>query len=234
MPTIAPVHATRFDVAPFRLSGTIYGSLLNSRAALDALGAAVEQPPYRGAPKAVVLYLKPPNTLVAPGAPVLVDAAEPELEVAAQLGLVIGRTACAVREADAMAHVAGYVVVADCSVPHTLHFRPQVRFKARDASCAIGPVVTPAAGVPDPDALGIRVSVDGRRVQEGSSGDRVRCTPRLIADVTDFMTLAPGDILMTGALPGAPRVRAGSRARIEIDGLEALELRVAAAAEAGR
>jgi 2-keto-4-pentenoate hydratase/2-oxohepta-3-ene-1,7-dioic acid hydratase in catechol pathway len=48
------------------------------------------------------------------------------------------------------------------------------------------------------------------------------------------MTLAPGDILMTGALPGAPRVRAGSRVRIEIDGLEALELRVAAAAEAGR
>jgi 5-oxopent-3-ene-1,2,5-tricarboxylate decarboxylase/2-hydroxyhepta-2,4-diene-1,7-dioate isomerase len=228
---IAPACRPRFDVAPFRLSGTVYGSLLNSRAALAALGAAVQQPPYQAAPKGVVLYLKPPNTIVAAGAPVLVDAEVAELEAAAQLGLVIGRTACAVREAEALAHVAGYIVVLDFSVPHTNYFRPQVRFKARDASCALGPAVASATRIADPDALGIRVFVDGRPVQQASTGERVRTAARLLAEVTEFMTLAAGDILMTGALPDAPRVRAGARVAVAIDGLEPLEVRVARADE---
>ncbi|HEX2539587.1 MAG TPA: fumarylacetoacetate hydrolase family protein [Caldimonas sp.] len=219
----------RFDSAPFRLSGTIYGSLLNSRAVLDSLGAAVQQPPYKGAPRSVVLFLKPPNTIVAAGEPILVDADVPELEVAGQLGLVLGRTACAVREAEALAHVAGYIVVADFSAPHEMHFRPQVRFKARDASCALGPRVVPAERIADPDALAIRVRVDGRLAQQGSTGDRVRSAARLLADVTEFMTLSPGDILMTGALTDPPRVRAGARVEIDIDGLERLETRVAEA-----
>jgi 5-oxopent-3-ene-1,2,5-tricarboxylate decarboxylase/2-hydroxyhepta-2,4-diene-1,7-dioate isomerase len=234
MPQIAPVWAPRFDEPPFRLSGTIYGSLLNHRAVLAALGPAVHEPPYRGAPKSVVLSLKPPNTLVAPGRPVLVDAAVPELEAAGQLGIVIGRTACAVREADALGHVAGFVVVADFSVPHALHYRPQVRFKARDASCALGAAVTPRRQVADPDGLGIRVFIDGRPVQAGSTGERVRAAARLIAEVSDFMTLSPGDILLTGALPNPPRVGAGTRVRIEIDGLEPLETHVAAAGEGRR
>ncbi len=231
MPPIAPARGPCFDVAPFRLSGTVYGSLLNSRAALAALGAAVQQPPYQAAPKGAVLYLKPPNTIVGAGDVVLVDGEVPELEAAAQLGIVVGRTACGVREAEALAHVAGYIVVVDFSVPHANYFRPQVRFKARDASCALGPAVAAAARIADPDALGIRVSIDGRLVQQGSTGDRVRTAARLIVDVTEFMTLAPGDILMTGALPDAPRVRAGAHVEVEIDGLERLDVRVARAGE---
>ena len=234
MPPIAPARGPRFDAAPFRLSGTVYGSLLNSRAALATLGAAVQQPPYQTAPKDVVLYLKPRNTIVDAGDPVFVDAEAPELEAAAQLGIVIGRTACAVREAEALAHVAGYIVVVDFSVPHANYFRPQVRCKARDASCALGPGVAPAARIADPDALGIRVWVDGRLVQQASTGERVRTAARLIADVTEFMTLAPGDILMTGALPDAPRVRAGARVEVEIEGLERLEVHVARAGEGVR
>jgi 5-oxopent-3-ene-1,2,5-tricarboxylate decarboxylase/2-hydroxyhepta-2,4-diene-1,7-dioate isomerase len=221
----------RFDIAPYRLSGTVYGTLMNSRGALSALGSAVEQAPYKGAPKSVVLFLKPPNTWVGAGMPVLVDPDAPELEVAAQLGIVIGRAACAVREADALAHVAGYIVMAEFSVPHDVYFRPQVRFKARDASGALGAAVVPASRIADPDALGIRVSIDGRLVQRGSTGDRVRSTARLIADVTEFMTLSTGDILMTGALPDAPRVCAGARIAIEIDGLDKLETHVAESPE---
>ena len=228
---IGSARSPRFDTAPYRLSGTIYGSLLNSRAALAALGAAVEQAPYKGAPKGVVLYLKPPNTIVGAGEPVLVDADAPELEAAAQLGIVIGRAACAVSEAEAMAHVAGYIVVVDFSVPHGAYFRPQVRLKARDASCALGAGVVPAARIADPDSLGIRVQVDGRIVQQGTTGARVRSTARLIADVTEFMTLSSGDILMTGALSDAPRVRAGARIAVEIDGLDPLEAHVAEARE---
>ena len=65
---MASLFDLTFDVAPYRLSGTVYGVLLNHRDALAALGDAASQPPYKATPKAPVLYLKPRNTLVGPGA----------------------------------------------------------------------------------------------------------------------------------------------------------------------
>lgn len=223
--------ADSFDVAPFRLSGTVYGTLLNQRGTLAALGDASRQPPYKAPPKSVVLYLKPRNTLVGRGEAVRVDGSTPELEVGAALGLVIGRTACALDERDALEVVAGYVIVADFSVPHESLYRPAIRFKARDASCVIGPRVVPRHKVVDPDALAVRVFVDGRLAQEAHTGNVFRTVPRLLADITEFMTLAPGDVLMTGAAAGAPRARAGAKVAIEIEGLGRLEMRVEAEAE---
>ena len=81
------------DVAPFRLSGTVYGALLNHRSALAALGPAVRLPPYNAPPVAPVLYIKPRNTLALPDSVVSIPPGTPELEVGACLGLVIGRTA---------------------------------------------------------------------------------------------------------------------------------------------
>jgi 5-oxopent-3-ene-1,2,5-tricarboxylate decarboxylase/2-hydroxyhepta-2,4-diene-1,7-dioate isomerase len=130
-----------FEFAPYPPVGHVYGVLMNHRAALAALGEAAHQPPYKAPPKAPVLYVKPRNTLVAPGAPLRIDDPAGELEVGAALGIVIGRTACAVAESEALDFVAGYVIVADCSLPHDSYFRPAIRFKARDGSCAIGPKV---------------------------------------------------------------------------------------------
>ena len=222
-----------FPFPPYRLTGTVYGVLMNHRAALEALGDAVHQPPYKGAPKAPVLYVKPRNTLVPPGAPIRIDAAAGELEIGAALGVVVGRSACRVDAADALEHVAGYTIVAECSAPHDSYYRPAIRFKARDASCAIGPTVVPRADVADADALGVRVLVDGRPVHSASTGGTVRGVARLLADVSEFMTLAPGDVLLAGIAPGAPRVRAGASLAIEIDGIGRLETRVVAAATEG-
>lgn len=91
-----------FDVAPYRLSGTVYGTLLNSALALKDLGETVNEPPYKGAPKAPVLYLKPRNTLARSGDVLEVPASPGELEIGASLGLVIGRTACRVSEEAAL------------------------------------------------------------------------------------------------------------------------------------
>lgn len=220
-----------FDVAPYRLSGTVYGVLMNHRAALDALGEAVHRPPYKAPPRAPVMYVKPRNTLVAPGAPIRIDDPAGELEVGAALGIVIGRTACRVAEGEALEFVAGYVIVADCSLPHDSYFRPAVRFKARDGSCAIGPRVTARADIADADALGVRVLVDGRPVHAASTGGTVRGVARLVSDISEFMTLAPGDLLLAGVAPGSPRVGAGVSLAIEIDGLGRLETRVAPALE---
>ena len=229
MPAVFSSAGPVIDMAPFRLSGTVYGVLMNHRAALAALGDAVHEAPYKAPPKGVVLYVKPRNTLIAPGGAALVFDAAGTLEVGAALGIVIGRTACAVGEGEAMAHVAGYVIVADFSVPHDSWFRPAIRFKARDASCAIGPRVVARDAIADPDALGVRVHVDGALVHEAGTGGTFRPVARLVADVSDFMTLAPGDVLLAGVAPGAPRVGAGARVAIEIDGLGRLETRVLAA-----
>lgn len=223
-----------FPFAPYRLSGTVYGVLMNHRAALEALGDAVSQTPYKAAPKAPVLYVKPRNTLVAPGGPIRIDAASGELEVGAALGIVVGRTACRVTEAEAPGFIAGYAIVADCSVPHDSFYRPAIRFKARDASCAIGPAVVPRADVADADSLGVRVWVDGRLVHSANTGGTFRGVARLLSDISDFMTLAPGDLLLAGIAPGSPRVGAGAVLAIEIDGLGRLETRVVGAEGAGR
>ena len=127
--------------------------------------------------------------------------------------------------------MAGYVIVADCSLPHDSYFRPAIRFKARDGSCAIGPKVAARADIADPDALGVRVLVDGRPVHAAGTGGTFRGVARLVSDVSEFMTLAPGDLLLAGVAPGSPRVGAGASLAIEIDGLGRLETRVAPAAE---
>ena len=215
------------DIQPFRWPGTVYGTLLNQRAALAALGDAMHHPPYNAPPLAPVLYIKPRNTLARSADEVVVPLDAPELEVGATLGLVIGRTACRVDEADALDCLAGYTIVNDVSVPHASVYRPSLRFKARDGFCPVG-ALAPRTAITDPDALAIRVYVDGTLVHQSSTGERVRPAARLLAEVSEFMTLFPGDVLMLGVGRGAPRVRAGQCVAIEIDGLGRLENRFVA------
>ncbi|HEY4444556.1 MAG TPA: fumarylacetoacetate hydrolase family protein [Steroidobacteraceae bacterium] len=219
-----------FDVPPYRLSGAVYGALLNHRSVLAALGDAASRPPYDAAPAAPVLYIKPRNTLAGSGSVVRIPAGIPELEVGACLGVVIGRAACRVSEPRALDYVAGYLIVADVSIPHTSYYRPSVRFKARDGYCPLGPAVTARAAVANPDALTVRTYIDGGLAQTASTADLIRPAGRLLADVTEFMTLAPGDVLALGAAGPAPRVRSGQTVMIEIDGLGSLVNRFADAA----
>jgi 5-oxopent-3-ene-1,2,5-tricarboxylate decarboxylase / 2-hydroxyhepta-2,4-diene-1,7-dioate isomerase len=207
--------------APAR-RGTVYGTLLNHADALAALGAAVHEPPYKAPPKAPVLYIKPRNTWVGPGDAVVVPAGVDELEIGATLGLVIGRAASRVRVADALSFVAGYVIVDDVSVPHASYYRPSLRFKARDTFCPIGPFV-PRAALASPDALAITVAIDGEIVHRASTAGLIRPAAQLLAEVSEFMTLAPGDVLSVGVAAGAPRARAGQRVSISIEGLGTLD-----------
>ena len=131
---------------------------------------------------------------------------------------------------DALDHVAGFLIVNDVSIPHPDYYRPSVRYKARDGFCPLGPRVTARALVANPDALVIRTYVDGVLVQTMSTADLIRSMARLLADVTEFMTLAPGDVLASGAAAPAPRVRAGQTVVIEADALGTLTNRFAGAA----
>jgi len=220
-----PTPPVRLDVRPYQLSGIVYGALMNHRPSLAAIGDAVHDAPYKAPPVAPVLYQKPRNTLAAHGAAIVVpagDDGERALELGASLGIVIGHTACRLSADDALDHVAGYLTVGDLCLPHEVFYRPSLRFRARDGFCPLGPAVTARDQIKDPDALQVRVFIDDQLVQQTTTGDRVRGVAQLLVDVTEFMTLSPGDIVLLGVSHGAPRVKPGQQSRIEIDGLAPL------------
>jgi 5-oxopent-3-ene-1,2,5-tricarboxylate decarboxylase / 2-hydroxyhepta-2,4-diene-1,7-dioate isomerase len=205
------------------VSGAVYGTLLNDRHALEALGEAVNAPPYKAPPRAPILYLKPRNTLAGHGARVVVPDAE-GVQVGASLGIVIGRTATRVAARDALDYIAGYTLVADLSVPHESVYRPSVRFRARDNFCAIGPTVVARKHIADPDNLAIHVDIEGAARFTANTATSVRKVAQLLADISDFMTLAPGDVITLGVPHGSPIVHEGARTTISIEGWPSLAI----------
>ncbi|ASM79077.1 2-hydroxyhepta-2,4-diene-1,7-dioate isomerase (plasmid) [Vitreoscilla filiformis] len=203
----------------------MYTALLNDPAQLAELGDAVHQPPYKAAPRAPVLALQPRNTWSRDGAAVAVPPAHPWVQSGATLGLVMGRVACRVTVAEALAHVAGYILVNDLELPDDgpqRHYRPGVRRKARDGFCPLGERIVPAHQIADPDALTVRVFIDGALAQESTTAGRVRHAAQWLADVSEFMTLYPGDVLTLGVAANAPRARAGQTLSVSIEGLGTL------------
>jgi len=222
-----------FGFAPGRFSGQVYGALLNSLEALEDLGEAVFSPPYKAPPRAPALYFKPSHTHLAPAqAPriALDSKGVAGMSLGASLGIVIGRACRRISVDEALGHVAGYVVVADLFLPHQHFYRPSVRLRARDASLAVG-LPSPAMQIEDPDALELRVIIEGKTVCESSTAGMQRGVATLIADISEFMTLLPGDLLLLGTQARPPLLRVGQSARIEIDGLAPLELAAALAEE---
>lgn len=197
---------------------TVYGTLLNHREALAALGDQVNAAPYKAPPKAPILYIKPRNTWATSGDVVVVPSDAPALQMGATLGVVMGRAACKLSLADAMDHVAGYVVMNDISVPHDSFYRPSLRFKCRDGSCPMGAFAARNA-VDNPDALAVTVAIDGVVAQQTETGGRLRSVAQLLVDVTEFMTLNPGDILSIGVSAHAPLAHAGQRVTLTIAGV---------------
>ncbi|KAI3605393.1 5-carboxymethyl-2-oxo-hex-3- ene-1,7-dioate decarboxylase (plasmid) [Cupriavidus necator H850] len=208
-------------VPPYRLTGTVYGVLANDQALVERLGESVNQPPYKAAPKAPVLYVKPRNTHAMSGAVMAIPDDVEQLELGASLALVIGRVACRLQEQDALKYVAGVTLVGDIKVPHESFYRPSVRFNARDGSCLIGPTVIPLEQLKDLDSLEVAVTVNAERMPVSTR--LVRSAARLLADVTDFMTLLPGDVLMLGVPASMPKLKSSDRFAIEAEGIGRLE-----------
>ncbi|WP_285766191.1 fumarylacetoacetate hydrolase family protein [Peribacillus sp. SI8-4] len=205
------------------VTGTVYGTLLNYKGSLEALKDQVHHPPYNEPPKGPVLYIKPKNTFSAFARPIPLPAGVPELEIGAALGIVIGKTASKVKKALAMDFIEGFTIVNDVSIPHESVYRPAIRFKARDGFCPIGPWVVSKDSISDPDGLGIRVYINGQLRQENTTVNLIRPISQLIEDVTDFMTLNAGDVLLTGVPENAPLAKANDHIRIEIDEIGYLE-----------
>jgi 5-oxopent-3-ene-1,2,5-tricarboxylate decarboxylase/2-hydroxyhepta-2,4-diene-1,7-dioate isomerase len=203
-------------------AGTVYGVLLNSKDEWAAWAGQMSEPPYKAAPKAPVLYIKTANTWSACGAAIAVPARAPQVEVGASLALVIGEAARQVSPQTALQHVAGYVLVNDLSLPHASYYRPPVKYKNLDGFLGIGPRCATPAEVGDPNRLRLEVRVDGRLQQTVDLGRMLRPAAQLIADVSEFMTLRHGDVLLLGLGADRPLARVGQRIEISATGMPAL------------
>jgi len=198
--------------SPFLPTGTVYGTLLNFRAEVEALAPQMTQPPYKAPPKAPVLYVKTANTWSPHGSAITVPASVPEVEIGASIGMVIG----------AESDIEGFVLMNDLSIPHASFFRPPVKFKCIDGFLGIGPALRDAQEVADPANFRVEVRINGALKQSINFSQLVRPAQQLLADVGEFMTLAHGDVLLLGCDAGRPLARAGDRIEISSPGFETL------------
>jgi 5-oxopent-3-ene-1,2,5-tricarboxylate decarboxylase/2-hydroxyhepta-2,4-diene-1,7-dioate isomerase len=225
---------------PFLPGGTVYGTLLNFKHELALWAGRAAEPPYKGAPRAPVLFIKTANTFSPYGAAIPMPARVAEVDVGASVGLVIGNfedfaplpsvdvSEFAIKNESPiqLPGVVGCVLLNDLSIPHDSYYRPPVKFKCLDGFLGIGPRCVPLTEVGDVNALKLEVRINGELRQTVDFGGLVRDAATLLADVGDFMTLRPGDVLMLGSdcLPDGtrPRARAGDRIEISAAGFEPL------------
>lgn len=223
---MAPSQVTPAALAarrPFRPCGTVYAALLNHRADLEALGARMQEPPYLAPPRAPVLHLRPRNTWSADGDAIAVPAHCAGVQVGATLAVIIGTPCVRIRAQDAPRHVAAVTVVNDLSLPHQEIFRPAIKERCRDGFCAVGPSVAAVTGA-DPFADHVmRTFINGELRAEWRTRDLIRSLARLMADVSEFMTLHTGDVLMVGTPRAAPLARPGDWVAAEIEGIGRIE-----------
>ncbi len=141
-----------------------------------------------------------------------------------ELAVVIGRTARRVKAADALGFVAGYTVANDYAVRDHLEnwYRPNLRVKNRDGGTVLGPWLVSADEVPDPQALALRTRVNGRVTQQGTTANMIHSVAALIEYLSGFMTLNPGDLILTGTPEGVVNVNPGDVVECEIDGIGTL------------
>jgi 5-oxopent-3-ene-1,2,5-tricarboxylate decarboxylase/2-hydroxyhepta-2,4-diene-1,7-dioate isomerase len=199
---------------------TVYGTLLNFREEVAAWSAKMNQAPYQAPPKAPVLYIKPANTWSANGAAIAVPARVPEVEIGATIAMVM----------KSAQEIAGYVLMNDLSIPHDSFFRPPVKFKCLDGFLGVGDRVRARNEAGDPAIFKLEVRVNGELKQTVRFADLVRPAEQLLADVSEFMTLQPGDALMlgcdivrgSGPGSGRPRARVGDRIEISMPALGTL------------
>ncbi|ELZ13464.1 5-carboxymethyl-2-hydroxymuconate Delta-isomerase [Halovivax asiaticus JCM 14624] len=169
-------------------------------------------------PDRPLLFLKPPNTLAAQGDTITAPAGTERLEVEAELGVVIGEQCRDVPAERAMDVVAGFTCVDDVSNRDDQRQEKNwVRGKAFDGAAPIGPVLATPDEVPD-DA-GVRSYINGEQAQSGSLSQLIFDVPTLIAEITSYLTLEPGDVIATGTPEGVTPLSDGDDVAIEIDGV---------------
>ncbi|MEG8277681.1 fumarylacetoacetate hydrolase family protein [Streptomyces sp. AHA2] len=181
-------------------------------------------------PAEPVVFMKAPDTVVGPDDTVLVPRGSRKTDWEVELAVVIGRTArCLGSAADGLAHVAGYAVAHDVSEREFQIERGGTWDKGKNCETfnPLGPWLVTADEVPDPQALSLRLWVNGELKQNGTTAEQIFPVGEVVRYVSRFMTLYPGDVINTGTPAGVamgqpepkPYLRAGDVVELEVEGL---------------
>ncbi len=209
-------------LAPVPRPGKVIGIGLNYRDHAAESGQPIPQAP--------ILFPKFANSVIGPAEPIVIPPETEQPDYEAELGVVVGRTAHRVSEADALSYVAGYTCVNDVSA-RDLQFETSqwMLGKAIDTFLPCGPWLATADEIPDPQALAIRLMLNGEELQSSSTAQMVFGVAELVASLSRTMTLEPGDLIATGTPPGVgfartPPVwlRDGDEVSVEIEGIGTL------------
>ncbi|OSQ51473.1 fumarylacetoacetate hydrolase family protein [Marivita geojedonensis] len=179
-------------------------------------------------PEEPIVFFKATSSISGPNDPVEIPRGSSKTDWEIELGVVIGTRAKYVSEADALSHVAGYCIFNDVSErDFQLHRSGQwVKGKSHDTFAPMGPWLVTADAVADPQNLAMSLSVNGQTMQDGSTRTMHFSVATVIAHLSQFMTLNPGDVIATGTPPGVgmgqkPQVylREGDEMVLSIEGL---------------
>ncbi len=184
------------------------------------------------APESLAVFFKPPSSLVGHQAPVVHPAGVSYMHYEVELAVVIGRRCRGVSEAKAFEVIGGYTIANDVTARDfiTNFYRPPVKAKGWDTFGPLGPYLVEDE-IADPHRLALRAYVNGELRQQGTTADLAYSIPELIAFLSEFMTLEPGDVILTGTPQGISPVVPGDTMRVEVEGLGALENPVVSAPE---
>lgn len=174
-------------------------------------------------PSEPIIFLKPPSSLIAHGDEIVYPPLSKRVDHEAELAVIIGRRASRIDADDADQYIFGYTCLNDITARDLQKRDGQwTRGKGFDTFCAVGPWVVRAADL-DPRQLRVKCFLNGEKKQDAPVTDMIFPIPVILAYITEFMTLEPGDIVATGTPSGVGPMQPGDVVRVDIEGLGILE-----------
>jgi 2-keto-4-pentenoate hydratase/2-oxohepta-3-ene-1,7-dioic acid hydratase in catechol pathway len=174
-------------------------------------------------PKTPLTFFKPNTSVIGPGEPIIYPAASREVSYEGELAVVIGRICKEVPIPRVSEVIFGYTVANDVTARDLQRTDVQwARAKGYDTFCPLGPWITTHQGLEEVAALGIRTSLDGELRQDGNTKDMIFTVPELVAYISSYATLLPGDVILTGTPSGVGPMLPGQVVSIEIEGIGTL------------
>jgi 2-keto-4-pentenoate hydratase/2-oxohepta-3-ene-1,7-dioic acid hydratase in catechol pathway len=171
-------------------------------------------------PKEPLLFLKPSTAVIGPDEPIQLLPISQRIDYEGELAVVIGRIARNVRAEDVYRYILGYTCANDVTLRDLQHTKDQwARAKGFDGSCPLGPWIETEL---DPNGVWLETRLNDDVVQRGSTEDLAFGVATLIEYITEFMTLLPGDVLLTGTPEGVGPLTAGDVVEVEVDGVGTL------------
>ncbi len=208
--------------APVPRPGKIICIGLNYRDHAEESGMAI--------PKSPVIFSKFPTCVIGPNQPIIIPQGSVETDYEAEFAFIIGRHACNVRLEDAMKYVFGYTNFNDVSARDFQFADGQwQRGKSCDTFAPMGECVVTVEEIPDPQDLSIKLRLNGETMQDSSTSQMIFGVAELVAFLSRYITLEPGDVIATGTPPGVGFARKppvylkdGDVVEVEVEGLGVL------------